>query len=140
MAKLREEPIKLRQKIRYLTMKKYIITFIISVTILSIGYVFISGDTENRFARLGVTYFDGNYVITHYGHSATNVWLVLNGKVTSEPDKGYYHTRVLLNNNKTAYLQLPIRNTVIEEYFNQEQLTTEQRKVLTQKYAQRFTQ
>ncbi len=108
---------------------------IVAVILLSVvGYVFISGDTENRISRLGVSYFDGDYVITHYGLSGMNVWLVKNGKVTSEPQKGYYHTRVLITGNQTVYLQLPINNTVIEEFSHQSQLTAEQKSILQKKY------
>ena len=115
-------------------MKNKIIFSIAGVVFLFVIYAFISGDTENRFARLGVSYFDGDYVITHYGMSGTNAWLVLKGKVTSEPDKGYYHTRVLTNAKKTAYLQLPMVNTVIEEYISVNQLTSQQIAILADRY------
>lgn len=116
-------------------MKGKIIIGFVLILLLSIGFIFISGDTENRFSRLGVSYFDGDYVITHYGMSGINVWLVDNGKVTSEPDKGYYHTRVRVGpGKKNAYLQLPIMNTVIEEYFGLGQLTGQQVEILVSKY------
>lgn len=119
-------------------MKKIIITVVITLALIFTGYIFITGDTENRIARLGVTFFDGDYVITHYGLSDTNVWLVIDGKVTSEPAKGYYHTRVISHGNKTAYLQLPLDNTVVEEYKNFNQLTLKQKEVLIQKYGENF--
>ena len=119
-------------------MKKTIIVSVITLVLVLFGYIFITGDTENRIARLGVSYFDGDYVITHYGLSDTNVWLVINGKVTSEPDKGYYHSRVISAGNKTAYLQLPISNSVIEEYKSFNQLTVKQKQVLIEKYGEQF--
>lgn len=115
-------------------MKRKVIIAVVSLLLITVGYIFISGDTENRFTRLGVSYFDGDYVITHYGMSGTNAWLVIDGKVTSEPAKGYYHSRALIDRKKTAYLQLPISNTVIEEYISLSQLTSEQEEVLTRKY------
>lgn len=115
-------------------MKNKIVISVVVIVILALGYVFISGDTENRVARLGVSYFDGDYIITHHGLSGMDVWYVKSGKVTSEPSKGYYHTRVQVEGGKTAYLQLPILNTVIEEYVSPSQLTESQKAVLRGKY------
>ena len=115
-------------------MKIKIIFGVILLLLIALGYVFLKGDTENRFTRLGVSYFDGNYVITHHGMSGLDAWLVINGKVTSEPSKGYYHTRVTVKGGKTAYIQLPITHTVIEEFVNFNQLTTSQVTILTAKY------
>jgi len=119
-------------------LKNKIVISVIVIAVLALGYVFISGDTENRVARLGVSYFDGDYVITHHGYSGLDVWMVKSGKVTSEPSKGYYHTRVSVQGGKTAYIQLPIINTVIEEYVSPSQLTNAQRKILVSKYGYRF--
>lgn len=115
-------------------MKNKIIFGIVFLVLVALGYVFLTGDTENRFTRLGVSYFDGNYVITHHGMSGLDAWIVIDGKVTSEPSKGYYHTRVRVNGGKTAYIQLPITNTVIEEFVNVSQLTSAQEKILFSKY------
>lgn len=115
-----------------------VIIGVIVIVVLAVGYVFISGDTENRVARLGVSYFDGDYVITYHGYSGLDVWMVKSGKVTSEPSKGYYHTRVHTQAGKTAYMQLPISNTVIEEYKNASQLTNAQRQILIEKYGYTF--
>ncbi len=118
-------------------MKKFVIVSIVAVIVVAIIYVLIPGDTENRFSRLGVSYFDGDYVITHYGMSGMNIWLVKSGKVTSEPAKGYYHTRVLTA-TKSSYLQLPITNTVIEEFHSVEQLAPEQQQLLRAKYSEKL--
>ena len=115
-------------------MKNKIIVGVTSLVIIALGYVFISGDSENRFTRLGVSYFDGNYVITHHGMSGLDAWIVIDGKVTSEPSKGYYHTRVRVKGDKNAYIQLPIVNTVIEEFVSASQLTSAQNAVLASKY------
>jgi hypothetical protein len=115
-------------------MKNKIIFGIVILVLVALAYVFMKGDTENRFTRLGVSYFDGNYVITHHGMSGLDAWLVIDGKVTSEPSKGYYHTRVRVQSGKTAYIQLPITNTVIEEFTNVSQLTQSQTKILVGKY------
>ncbi|WP_144393866.1 hypothetical protein [Pleionea sediminis] len=115
-------------------MKKYVIAIVVSLIIGVIVYALIPGDTENRFNRLGVSYFDGDYVITYYGMSGMNIWLVKDGKVTSEPAKGYYHTRVLTG-NKSSYLQLPITNTVIEEFKSIEKLAPDQQQLLKSKYS-----
>lgn len=116
-------------------MKKYLIGSVAVIVLLAIIYALIPGDTENRISRLGISYFDGDYVITHYGLSGMNIWLVKDGKVTSEPAKGYYHTRVLTA-NKPAYLQLPISNTVIEEFHAISQLAPEQQQLLRAKYSE----
>ncbi|TQV70953.1 hypothetical protein FLL45_21745 [Aliikangiella marina] len=115
-----------------------IIIAVVIIAILGIGYIFISGDTENRVARLGVSYFDGDYVITYHGYSGVDVWMVKSGKVTSEPSKGYYHTRVRTKDGKTAYMQLPISNTVIEEFKEPSQLTKAQRAILVGKYGYEY--
>ena len=115
-------------------MKNKIIVSIVVIVILALAYVLISGDTENRVARLGVSYFDGDYLITHHGLSGLDAWIVKSGKVTSEPGKGYYHTRVQVKGGKTAYLQLPILNTVIEEFVSSSQFTKSQEEVLWRKY------
>ena len=54
---------------------------------------------------LCVTYADGEHV---------KVWQVLDGKVTSEPAKGYYYFWAK-KDNKKYYVQTPIVRTYIEE-------------------------
>jgi hypothetical protein len=117
-------------------MKKFIAVLLGLVILAIVIYFALPGDTENRAKRLGVSYFDGDYVITHNGYSAMNVWLVIDGKVTSEPDKGYYHTRAAGFSGKTIYLQIPIANTEIEEFQSLKQLTSAQQQVLLAKYGE----
>ncbi|MFT6386923.1 MAG: hypothetical protein ACJAUP_000292 [Cellvibrionaceae bacterium] len=77
---------------------------------------FISEDRANKISRLGVSYLSGDYRVTYTGFSGDKIWVIQNGKVTSDPAKGYYFfwVRDLKNNNK-KYVQVPIANTYIEE-------------------------
>ncbi len=117
-------------------MKKLIYVVIGLIVAAVLIYFALPGDTENRAKRLGVSYFDGDYVITHNGFSGMNVWLVIDGKVTSEPEKGYYHTRAAGISKKTIYLQVPMANTEIEEFQSLEQLTESQQTILKAKYGE----
>lgn len=73
-----------------------------------------SEEQQNRLARIGVTWLEGNYKVTYADASHVKSWIVRNGKVTSEPAKGYYYfwTKV---NGKRLYVQTPIGRTYIEE-------------------------
>ncbi len=73
-----------------------------------------SEEQQNRLARLGVTWLEGNYKVTYADGSHVKSWIVRSGKVTSEPAKGYYYfwTKV---NGKNLYVQTPIGRTYIEE-------------------------
>ncbi len=117
-------------------MKKFLAILLGLVVLGVLIYFALPGDTENRAKRLGVSYFDGDYVITHNGYSGMNVWLVIDGKVTSEPDKGYYHTRAAGVSGKTIYLQIPMANTEIEEFQTLNQLTATQQAILKAKYGE----
>ena len=54
--------------------------------------------------------------VTHTGFEPVlaESWEVLDGKVTTEPDKGYYYFWATVNGNK-VYVQTPIARTYIEE-------------------------
>jgi hypothetical protein len=41
-------------------------------------------------------------------------WIVREGKVTTEPDKGYYYFWAVVN-GKSMYVQTPINRSYIEE-------------------------
>lgn len=73
-----------------------------------------SSEQENRLQRLGVTWLDGNYKVTFASDSHVKSWIVRSGKVTSEPDKGYYYFWALVDGKK-RYVQTPIERTYIEE-------------------------
>jgi len=117
-------------------MKKFLYVALGLIVLAVLVYLVLPGDAENRAKRLGVSYFDGDYVITHNGMSGMNAWLVIDGKVTSEPAKGYYHTRVVGFKGESIYLQVPIANTEIEEFADIKQLTAAQRNILISKYGE----
>lgn len=86
--------------------------------VLLLGLIlFISGCSEeqqNKISRLGVTWLEGNYRVTFAEGSHLKSWIVRDGKVTSEPGKGYYYFWVE-NNGKRQYVQTPIERSYIEE-------------------------
>lgn len=85
--------------------------------ILLLPLVFILGCSEeqqNRLSRLGVTWLEGNYRVTYADGSHVKSWIIRDGKVTSEPDKGYYYFWVT-ENGKKHYVQTPIGRSYIEE-------------------------
>lgn len=84
------------------------------VTLLPFYLIGCSGDERNRLSRLGVEYLDGDYRITYAVHGFTKIWHVKKGKITSEPQKGYYFFWAVNENGKNRYVQVPIANTIIE--------------------------
>lgn len=73
-----------------------------------------SEEQQNKLTRLGVTWLEGNYRVTYADGEHVKSWVVLDGKVTSEPDKGYYYFWVR-KDGKKYYVQTPIGRTYIEE-------------------------
>ena len=73
-----------------------------------------SQEQQNKISRLGVSWLEGNYKVTYADDSHVKSWIVRDGKVTSEPGKGYYYFWVEVNGNK-RYVQTPIGRTYIEE-------------------------
>jgi hypothetical protein len=73
-----------------------------------------SQEQQNKISRLGVSWLEGNYKVTYADDSHVKSWIVRDGKVTSEPGKGYYYFWVKVNGNK-RYVQTPIGRTYIEE-------------------------
>ncbi|MBT8439351.1 MAG: hypothetical protein HKP55_09785 [Gammaproteobacteria bacterium] len=73
-----------------------------------------SEEQQNKLSRLGVTWLEGNYQVTFVEGNHLKSWTVIDGKVTTEPNKGYYFfwTRV---DGKKRYVQTPIARTYIEE-------------------------
>ncbi|MCB1860004.1 MAG: hypothetical protein KDI63_17165 [Gammaproteobacteria bacterium] len=71
-------------------------------------------EQQNRLSRMGVTWLEGDYRVTYADGSHVKSWDVRDGKVTSEPEKGYYYfwTRV---DGKKLYVQTPIARTYLEE-------------------------
>lgn len=73
-----------------------------------------SEEQQNKLSRLGVTWLEGNYKVTYADGSHVKSWFVRDGKVTSEPAKGYYYFWVV-ENGKKRYVQTPVARTYIEE-------------------------
>ena len=73
-----------------------------------------SEEQQNRLSRLGVTWLEGNYTVTYADGEHVKSWQVRDGKVTSEPAKGYYFFWAK-EGDKRYYVQTPIARTYIEE-------------------------
>ncbi len=74
-----------------------------------------SEEQQNKISRLGVTWLEGDYRVTYADGSHVKSWRVEDGKVTSEPGKGYYYFWAKNENGKKIYVQTPIGRTYIEE-------------------------
>jgi major membrane immunogen (membrane-anchored lipoprotein) len=80
-------------------------------------YLLLAGCSEeqqNQLSRLGVTWLEGEYRITYADGNHVKSWVVRDGKVTSEPAKGYYYFWAT-DGKGTYYVQTPIERTYIEE-------------------------
>jgi hypothetical protein len=73
-----------------------------------------SEEQQNKLGRLGVTWLEGDYRVTYADGSHVKSWIVDSGKVTSEPQKGYYYFWANVDGKK-VYVQTPIGRTYIEE-------------------------
>lgn len=73
-----------------------------------------SEEQQNRLSRLGVTWLEGNYRVTYADGEHIKSWEIRGGKITSEPEKGYYFFWAQVN-GKNRYVQTPIVRTYIEE-------------------------
>jgi len=73
-----------------------------------------SEEQQNKISRLGVTWLEGNYRVTYADGNHVKSWVIRDGKVTSEPAKGYYYFWVV-DNGKKRYVQTPVGRTYIEE-------------------------
>jgi hypothetical protein len=74
-----------------------------------------SEEQQNKLSRLGVTWLEGDYRVTYADGVHVKSWEVRDGKVTSEPAKGYYYFWALAPNGKKIYVQTPIGRSYIEE-------------------------
>jgi hypothetical protein len=86
--------------------------FLIPVVLLLVTAC--SEEQQNKISRLGVTWLEGNYKVTYAAGDHVKSWIVRNGKVTSEPGKGYYYFWIN-SDGKKRYVQTPIVRTYIEE-------------------------
>lgn len=87
------------------------------IMLIILGSFFLlacSEEQQNKISRLGVTWLEGDYKVTYADGSHVKSWIIRDGKVTSEPGKGYYYfwTRV---DGKKRYVQTPIGRSYIEE-------------------------
>ncbi len=73
-----------------------------------------SEEQQNKISRIGVTWLEGDYRVTYADGEHVKSWLVKDGKVTTEPAKGYYYFWADVN-GKNVYVQTPINRTYIEE-------------------------
>ena len=76
-----------------------------------------SEEQQNKLSRLGVSWLEGDYKVTYAAGNHVKSWRVKDGKVTSEPSKGYYYFWAE-ENGKRRYVQTPIARTYIEEIGN----------------------
>ncbi len=85
--------------------------FVAAMVLLSTG---CSEEQQNKLSRLGVTWLEGDYLVTYADGAHVKSWRVVDGKVTSEPQKGYYYFWALVDGKK-RYVQTPIARSYIEE-------------------------
>ncbi|MCC7123102.1 MAG: hypothetical protein IT493_16230 [Gammaproteobacteria bacterium] len=73
-----------------------------------------SEEQQNRLARVGVTWLEGDYRVTYADGEHVKTWEVRDSKVTSDPDRGYYYFWATTAEGR-AYVQTPIGRSYIEE-------------------------
>ena len=87
-----------------------LIFLVMSLTILTS----CTQEQQNKISRLEITFLEGDYKITYADGSHVKSWIVKDGKVTSEPAKGYYYFWTAIDGKK-RYVQTPIARSYIEE-------------------------
>ncbi len=93
-------------------MNRYILLALLTGTLLITSAC--SEEQQNKLSRLGVTWLEGDYRVTFAEGNHLKTWIVKDGKVTSEPQKGYYYFWAT-ENGKKIYVQTPILRSYIEE-------------------------
>ncbi len=91
---------------------------LILIAVIAFTVILLGGCTEeqqNKLGRLGVTWLEGNYKVTFAEGNHLKTWNVIDSKVTSEPQKGYYYFWARDEEGKKYYVQTPIIRTYIEE-------------------------
>ena len=84
------------------------------IFVLIVGFLTAcTEEQQNRLSRVGVTWLEGDYSVTFAEGSHVKTWTVKDGKVTSEPEKGYYFFWAIENGRK-VYVQTPISRTYIQ--------------------------
>ncbi len=87
---------------------------IIPLIVLAVLLGGCSEEQQNKLSRLGVSWLEGDYRVTYADGAHVKSWEVRDGKVTSEPGKGYYYFWAQENGRK-FYVQTPISRSYIEE-------------------------
>ncbi|MDH5325697.1 MAG: hypothetical protein OEZ68_19015 [Gammaproteobacteria bacterium] len=87
---------------------------VISGVVLAVVLFGCSEEQQNKLSRLGVTWLEGDYRVTYADGSHVKSWTVKDGKVTSDPQKGYYYFWARVD-GKSVYVQTPVGRTYIEE-------------------------
>ena len=91
------------------TLPVLLLLFLLSSVLLG-----CSEEQQNKLSRLGVSWLEGDYRVTYADGSHVKSWVVKDGKVTSEPQKGYYFFWAEVD-GKNIYVQTPIARSYIEE-------------------------
>ncbi|MEJ1296520.1 MAG: hypothetical protein RPU64_13565 [Candidatus Sedimenticola sp. (ex Thyasira tokunagai)] len=73
-----------------------------------------SQEQQNRISRIGVSWLEGNYRVTFASGNHVKEWEVRDGKVTSDPQKGYYYFWAKVDGRK-VYVQTPVERSYVEE-------------------------
>ena len=73
-----------------------------------------SEEQQNKISRIGVTWLEGDYRVTFATDGHVKSWEIRDGKVTTEPGKGYYYFWAT-EKGKKLYVQTPIERSYIEE-------------------------
>lgn len=92
---------------------RLVLIAVVAFTVMLLGGC--SEEQQNKLTRLGVTWLEGDYTVTFVEGGHVRSWKVLDGKVTSDPAKGYYYFWARDANGKKYYVQTPIIRTYIEE-------------------------
>ena len=93
-------------------MKRFLGVALLSAFLL--GLSGCSEEQQNKLSRLGVTWLEGDYKVTYADGSHVKEWLIKDGKVTTDPAKGYYYFWATSGGQK-FYVQTPIGRSYIEE-------------------------
>jgi hypothetical protein len=86
----------------------------LAAVLLLLALAGCSEEQQNQISRIGVTWLEGDYRVTYADGEHARTWEVRDGKVTSDPQKGYYYFWALIDGKK-AYVQTPIERTYVEE-------------------------
>ncbi len=90
------------------------LTLLIIVAAISTLLLGCTEEQQNKLSRLGITWLEGDYKVTFAEGNHQRSWTILDSKVTSDPQKGYYYFWAT-ENGKKFYVQTPIIRTYIEE-------------------------